>query len=202
MGVSSQGAIPDISQSVLSSASSGSAMLVPVESVFAETSSTSKDVDSSFSTSGSAILLAADKVSAAILSASKDLDSGFSLSGVDMSSGLNTWYTGNGFSDLKVDVKASSVDFMSAIQVIECGIAGGKCKFAGRLMMCDETPRTIQNRRELQGSPKKEPLGSPRKSSKVESLALDMVMLDKTGLVAVTLFGTDRVTKIFASKTK
>jgi len=75
---------------------------------------------------------------------------------------------------------------MCAVEILETGIPGMKCKFSGKLVWWDNTPRSIPMRRPSQNSPKKQRVS--------DSLAMDMIVLDATGPVMVTIFGSERCT--------
>mgnify|MGYP003325390009 CR=1 FL=1 len=91
-----------------------------------------------------------------------------------------------GFADLQVDATSSTIEHKSAIDILETGTPGLKCKFSGKLVWWDTAPRSIPVRRQSPNSPKKQRL--------VDSLAMDMIVLDATGPVMVTIFGSERCT--------
>ena len=106
-------------------------------------------------------------------------------------------FSGGGYrTNLAVDTSMASIERMTAQSILEEGIVGKKCRFDGMILVCSGKTRKIEARRgtkrDLTGSPR----GSAKKTSisNDPSMAIDMILLDRTGPIPVTLFGTDRVT--------
>ena len=83
---------------------------------------------------------------------------------------------GTGFEDLEVQRTEESLVFISAAQVLAGQAVGNAWKFEGVVVACDEQPREYAAN--VKRSQSQESTGS----------ALDMLMVDKTGPVMVTLW--------------
>jgi len=77
---------------------------------------------------------------------------------------------------------SQSMEYMTAAQLMTCGNGGGRCKYQGWLIACDNAPR--QANQTTEESPKKKVnTGEPKNT------AADCLMLDKTGVISFVCFG-------------
>lgn len=93
--------------------------------------------------------------------------------------GLEALLSGQGF-DMTV-LPAASVEYMSTLQILSAAAENLKCKFQGVLVACEDEPRETQTTQE---SPHK------RKASSESNQAVDCMLLDKTGAIKATVWGT------------
>ena len=93
-------------------------------------------------------------------------------------SGVGALLSGNGF--VSVMVPASSVEYMSAIEILSATSNNLYCKFQGVLIACEDEAREVQS---IQESPRK------RKAASENTQAIDILLMDQTGPIKATVWG-------------